>query len=100
MGTVELEAGEFYYADYGGRAGMALVLLHGMPSSRSCWAQAGPDLATAGAGQVVHRTRPQEVLAAVQPFLRRILAAAAAPSASRASSRRRSLPAIRPPRSL
>jgi esterase len=48
MATVELEAGEFYYADYGDREGKPLLLLHGMPSGHSSWAQLAPDLATMG----------------------------------------------------
>ena len=45
MATIELDAGVFYYAEYGGHAGMPLVLLHGMPSDHSTWAQIAPDLA-------------------------------------------------------
>ena len=48
MATIELDAGEFYYADYGDRAGMPLVLLHGMPSDHSTWTRIAPDLAAAG----------------------------------------------------
>jgi pimeloyl-ACP methyl ester carboxylesterase len=48
MATVELEAGEFFYADYGDRAGMPLVLLHGMPRDHASWAQLAPDLAAEG----------------------------------------------------
>jgi pimeloyl-ACP methyl ester carboxylesterase len=149
MATVELDAGEFYYADFGDRAAMPLVLLHGMPRDHSTWAQLAPDLATLGyrviapdlrghgasartstysleqmregwadlpaitapalvigggptspvpqhllakaaelipgatlvtiegAGHAVHQTRPREFLAAVRPFLRRILTARA-----------------------
>jgi esterase len=48
MATVRLDAGEFYYVSYGDRAGMPLVLLHGMPSDCSTWAQVAPDLAAGG----------------------------------------------------
>jgi pimeloyl-ACP methyl ester carboxylesterase len=37
MATVELEAGEFSYVEYGDRAAPPLVLLHGMPSNDSTW---------------------------------------------------------------
>lgn len=48
MARVELDAGEFYYAEYGDHAGMPLVLLHGMPRDCSTWAGVAPDLAAAG----------------------------------------------------
>ena len=48
MATVSLNAGEFYYASYGDRAGMPLVLLHGMPSDCSTWEQVAPGLAAVG----------------------------------------------------
>jgi esterase len=48
MATVKLDAGKFYYADFGDRAAMPLVLLHGMPRDHSTWAQLAPDLATLG----------------------------------------------------
>ena len=48
MATIQLNAGEFYYAEYGGPAGMPFVLLHGMPSDHTTWAKIAPDLAAAG----------------------------------------------------
>jgi pimeloyl-ACP methyl ester carboxylesterase len=48
MATVELDAGEFHYADFGDRAAMPLVLLHGMPRDHSTWAQLAPGLAALG----------------------------------------------------
>ena len=48
MATVRLDAGEFCYVSYGDRAGMPLVLLHGMPSDCSTWAQVAPELAAFG----------------------------------------------------
>ncbi len=48
MATVELGAGEFRYTSYGDPAGMPLVLLHGLPSDSSTWAQVAPDLAAIG----------------------------------------------------
>jgi esterase len=46
--SIELDAGEFRYAEYGDRAGTPVVLLHGMPSDHSSWAPVAPDLAAAG----------------------------------------------------
>lgn len=43
-----MNAGEFFYADYGDRAGVPLVLLHGMPRDHSSWAGLAPDLAADG----------------------------------------------------
>ncbi|HXT91364.1 MAG TPA: alpha/beta hydrolase [Trebonia sp.] len=48
MGTVELAAGEFYYAEYGDQEAAPLVLLHGMRGDHSRWAGVAPDLAAAG----------------------------------------------------
>lgn len=48
MAIVALDAGEFYYAEYGDRTAMPLVLLHGMPSDHSVWAPLAPDLAALG----------------------------------------------------
>jgi len=48
MATVRLDAGEFSYVSYGDRAGMPLVLLHGMPSDCSTWAHVAPELAAIG----------------------------------------------------
>jgi esterase len=48
MPKVRLAAGEFRYASYGDHAAPPLVLLHGMPSDCSTWAQAAPALAAAG----------------------------------------------------
>jgi esterase len=45
MATVELEAGEFSYVEYGDRAAPALVLLHGMPSDGSTWEGVAAELA-------------------------------------------------------
>ena len=45
MAMVRLNAGDFHYVSYGDRAGMPLVLLHGMPSDCSTWAEVAPDLA-------------------------------------------------------
>jgi pimeloyl-ACP methyl ester carboxylesterase len=46
VATVQLEAGEFSYTEYGDRAAPPLVLLHGMPSDRSTWADVAPDFAS------------------------------------------------------
>jgi len=43
-----LGAGEFFYAEYGDRGAMPLVLLHGMPRDHSTWAGLAPDLAAEG----------------------------------------------------
>jgi esterase len=48
LASIELDAGEFRYAEYGDRAGTPVVLLHGMPSDHSSWAPVAPDLAAAG----------------------------------------------------
>jgi pimeloyl-ACP methyl ester carboxylesterase len=48
VAMVELEAGEFYYAEWGDRAGVPLVLLHGMPRDHATWARVGPELAAEG----------------------------------------------------
>lgn len=48
MALVALDAGEFYYAEYGDRAGMPLMLLHGLPGDNSTWSRIAPDLATSG----------------------------------------------------
>ncbi|HTU74942.1 MAG TPA: alpha/beta hydrolase [Trebonia sp.] len=48
MATVRLDAGEFYYAEYGDPAGMPLVLLHGMPRDHSSWAGIAPELVADG----------------------------------------------------
>lgn len=48
MATIRLDAGEFHYVIYGDRAGMPLVLLHGMPSDCTTWSQVAPDLAAIG----------------------------------------------------
>jgi esterase len=45
MTTVELEAGDFSYVEYGDRAAAPLVLLHGMPSDGSTWAGVAAELA-------------------------------------------------------
>ena len=45
MPTVELEAGEFHYVEYGDRAASPLVLLHGMPSDGSTWDEVAAALA-------------------------------------------------------
>jgi esterase len=48
MATVALDAGEFYYDEYGDPRGMPLVLLHGIPSDHSVWMPLAPDLAALG----------------------------------------------------
>lgn len=48
MATVELDAGEFRYSEYGDLSAPALVLLHGLPRDRSTWAGVAPELAAAG----------------------------------------------------
>jgi pimeloyl-ACP methyl ester carboxylesterase len=48
MAEVRLAAGEFRFASYGDQAAPPLVLLHGMPSDCSTWAQVAPALAAAG----------------------------------------------------
>ena len=48
MASVKLDAGEFYYTEYGDHAGMPLVLLHGMPRDCSTWAGVAADLAGTG----------------------------------------------------
>jgi esterase len=48
MATVQLAAGELYYADFGDQHRPPLVLLHGLPSDHSSWAAVAPDLAAAG----------------------------------------------------
>jgi esterase len=48
MGNVQLDAGEFGFTEYGDDAAVPLVLLHGMRSERSTWADVAPDLAAAG----------------------------------------------------
>ena len=46
MTTVELEAGELHYVEYGDRAAPPLVLLlHGMPSDGSTWDEVAAELA-------------------------------------------------------
>jgi esterase len=45
MATVELEAGRYHYAEYGDPSAPPLVLLHGMPSDCSTWAEVAPGLA-------------------------------------------------------
>jgi pimeloyl-ACP methyl ester carboxylesterase len=42
---VELEAGAYHYAEYGDPSAPPLVLLHGMPSDCSTWAEIAPELA-------------------------------------------------------
>ena len=48
MPTINLEAGEFRYSEYGDDGAPPLVLLHGLGSDRSTWARASPELATGG----------------------------------------------------
>jgi esterase len=48
MTHVQLGAGEFGYTECGDHAAVPLVLLHGMRSDRSTWADVAPDLAAAG----------------------------------------------------
>lgn len=45
MSTVELQAGDFNYVEYGERAASPLVLLHGMPSDATTWAGVAGELA-------------------------------------------------------
>ena len=48
MATVNLDAGEFRYTEYGDPGAPPLVLLHGLRNDRSTWAGAAPELAATG----------------------------------------------------
>jgi hypothetical protein len=54
MAAVELEAGEFYYVEHGDRAAPPQVLLHGMLSDCSTWAEVAVP-AVSGFRAVRHR---------------------------------------------